>query len=810
MNATPPALSGLKVLEIAGGAAAAYCGRLLCDAGADVSVIALHDASRLAGLVRNPTNEATKERGDDTSADDTDDDADRRYADYLHAGKQWLPCPEDAAALLALCAQADLVIAGEASGFEAAHAQPRIASIALSWFGRQPGPYRDWAGSDLVVQALSGLPQMAGRIEGPPTFFGDRQSTVVAGVTAYIAACAAMLAPASPDARRFDVSILEANIVLSEMHMHFFERDAIPMQRCGINRFSPNSPVGVYPCRDGWVGITITTPDQWRALCKALELHEQAADEGLVTRELRFSRQDEVEAALNRALAGKTAVQWAELGRLHKVPIVVVPDAQGILDHPIFAARGSLAQLTIEGVKVNVPRAPFGLQRTPVRIHLDDTHHANADWSSAAAPAASHDAPPLAGVTVIDFAMGWAGPLASRLLGDLGATVLKIEAARYPDWWRGVNWTPEYIRDKAYENAKTFLAMNRGKRGVSIDLTTPEGRELALTLVAQADMVVENQASGVLAKLGLGYDDAARVNPEVVMVSMSAFGTGNAWSDTRAYGSTLEQGAGAPSFMGFEGDPPTMAHLAYGDPVGGLFGCAAGLTALVGKRRTGHGQYANVSMIEAMLQFTAPALLAHQAGGEGVRRRGNRHASLVPHGIYAAQGTDQWLAISVLSAEAFGALGRLIGQSHWHEAHWQSVANRRAHEDEIDAAIAAWAAQHEPREAAARLQAAGVAAAPLLHAQELFNNAHFTAGDFYIDLQRAFSGPQRQIGVSILQNGQRLGARSPAPLLGEHSQDVLRQHAGVSDERFEQLLASGVVSFAPAPSRNIVAPNKPL
>ncbi len=808
MNATPPALSGLKVLEIAGGAAAAYCGRLLCDAGANVSVIALNDASRLAGLDRNATH--------DNSGDDIGARADRRYADYLHAGKQWLPSPDNDSALLALCAQADLVIVGEASGFEASLSQPRIASIALSWFGRQAGPYRDWAGSDLVVQALSGMPQMAGRIEGPPTFFGDRQSTVVAGVTAYIAACAALLAPASSGPRRFDLSILEANIVLSEMHMHFFERDAIPMQRCGINRFSPNSPVGVYPCRDGWVGITITTPDQWRSLCKALELHAQAADEGLVTRELRFSRQDEVEAALHRALAAKTAVQWAELGRLHKVPIVVVPDAQGILDHPIFAARGSLAQLTIDGARMHVPRTPFGLHRTPVRTDLDGPNptdtgsHSSAQWSSSAAAAGAQDAPPLSGVTVIDFAMGWAGPLASRLLGDLGATVLKIEAARYPDWWRGVNWTPEYIRDKAYENAKTFLAMNRGKRGVSVDLTTPEGRELALTLVAQADMVVENQASGVLAKLGLGYDDAVRVNPEIVMVSMSAFGTGNAWSDTRAYGSTLEQGAGVPSFMGFEGDPPTMAHLAYGDPVGGLFGCAAGLTALVGKRRTGHGQYANVSMIEAMLQFTAPALLAHQTGGAGVKRRGNRHASLVPHGIYAAQGTDQWLAISVHSAQAFAALGRAIGQSHWHEARWQSVASRRTHEDEIDAAIAAWAAQHEPRAAAARLQAAGVAAAPLLHAQELFDNAHFAAGDFYIDLQRAFSGPQRQIGVSILQNGRRLGARSPAPLLGEHSQDVLRQHAGVTDQRFEQLLATGVVSFAPAPSRNIVAPSKPL
>ena len=795
MNALPLPLSGLKVLEIAGGASAAYCGRLLCDAGAAVEVTALDESRRLDGIVRGAGHSA---------------DADLRYAEYVQAGKTRLAAPQSLQALLDRCAAADIVLVGEGSGFDASLARPRIACIDLSWFGRSPGPYSGWQGSDLVIQALSGMPQMAGHTEGTPTFFGDRQSTVVAGVTAYIAACAALLAPpAAAGSSRYAVSILEANIVLSEMHMHFFERDGIPMTRCGLNRFSPNSPVGVYPCRDGWVGITITTPDQWRSLCKALDLREQAADVGLVTRELRFSRADEVEPALCRALAAKTAVEWAALGRLHKVPIVVVPDAQGILDHPIFAARGSLAETSVGAALVRVPRTPFGLSRTPVRAQLDAPAQADGPWTSAASLFSGPGvAAPLSGVTVIDFAMGWAGPLASRLLGDLGATVLKIEAARYPDWWRGVNWTPEYIRDKAYEDAKPFLALNRGKRGVSLDLTTAAGRELALALIARADMVVENQASGVLAKLGLGYEDAVRVNPELVMVSMSAFGTGNAWSDTRAYGSTLEQGAGLPSFMGSADDPPTMAHLAYGDPVGGLFGCAAGLSALVGKRRTGSGQYVNVSMIEAMLQFTAPALLAHQCDVGRAARLFNRHAALVPHGIWAAAGADQWLAVSVDSDAAFAALGQAIGRPDWAQQAWQSTDARRARQGEIEAAIAAWSAHQEPRAAAALLQSLGVPAAPLLHAQELFDNAHFASADFYIDLVREFSGPQRQVGVAIIQDGRRLGARAPAPLLGEHSAQVLRDHAGVDAARFKALVGEGVVSFTPAPSRNVVAASK--
>lgn len=789
-------LSGLSVIEIGGGAAAAHCGRLLTDAGASVTWTALTEDERLAGLVR------------------CTDPLESAYAEFLGAGKQRLSADGDAQALAQRCRMADLVIIGEASSVSATTLKPRLATIDLSWFGNGEGPYRDWSGNDLIIQALSGMPHMAGHQAGPPTYFGDRQASVFAGVTAYITACAAVLAPRVAETRRYELSILEAFLVLSEMHMHFFEKDQVPMVRCGLNRFSPNSPVGVYPCREGWIGITVTTPDQWRSLCKALDLREQAADSGLVTRELRFSRQDEVEAALKRALAARSASEWAAIGRQHKVPMVVVPDAEGILSHPIFRHRESLASVTLGGRPTRLPRTPFGLGRTPVRTDLDAINPTPSASDSASAKASATpqasvnaaDLPPLAGITVVDFAMGWAGPLASRLLGDLGADVLKIEAARYPDWWRGVNWTPEYIRDLGHENAKPFCGMNRGKRGVSVDLTTDAGRELALSLIAGADVIVENQASGVMNKLGLGYEAVRKARPDIVMLSMSAFGTGNDWSDTRAYGSTLEQGAGVPSFMGFPQDPPTMAHLAFGDPVGGLFGCAAALTALIARRHDGQGQYVNLSMVEAMLQFTTPSLLAHQLDPEGARRRGNRHPAMAPHGIYRAAGSDAWLAVAIDGDQAFLRLAELLGRSDWAaDASLRTLKGRRQREDEIDDAIAEWTRNLDPVQAAARLQALGIAAAPVAHAEDLACNAHLVQADFFIDLDREISGPQRQAGVSIMRDGARLGARRPAPLLGEHTWEVLSERAGLSRARYEELLEQGVISFAPAPSRNNVA-----
>lgn len=793
-------LAGVSVLELAGGAAAGYCGRLLVDAGAAVTVAALSPEQRQQGVVRAALA------------------SERAYEHYLSVGKTSLAEHFDAGVLQQLSRNFDLVLVGEASGLICAPMEPRVASIELSWFGRL-GPHRDWQGCDLIVQALTGLPHMAGPVAGPPLYAGDRQSTTVAGVTAYIAAAAAFWAEPQPVPRHFEISILEANIVLSEMHMHFFERDGIAMQRHGINRFAPNSPVGIYPCKSGWVGITATTPEQWRSLCVALQMHELAADERLVTRELRFARLDEVEQAICAALATRSAFEWAALGRQHKVPIVVVPDARGILDHPIFKERQALVSLSHKGAAIQLPRTPFALSQTPFHLPLDDDLRMRGSGSSirsvSGSAATTHESvtsdqqssltpPPLTGLTVVDFAMGWAGPLTGRLLADLGADVQKIEAGRYPDWWRGVNWTSEYIETRQYENAKGYCALNRGKRGVSVDLTTATGRELALALIAKADAVVENQAAGVMTKLGLGYEQVVAVNPQVCMVSMSAFGIGNDWSDTRAYGSTLEQGAGLPSFMGLPGTPPTMYQLAYGDPVGGLFGCAALLTALVHKRRTGVGQFANLSMVESSLQFATPALLEYQLSAEAPPRRGNRHAAMVPHGIYRCAGGDQWLALSVASDVAFASLARIIGQPHWStDQAFASVTLRRQCEDQIDAAISAWTQGRSPQSSAQLLQASGVAAAPLLHAQDIAADAHLLQADFFNDLVREFSGPQRQAGTAFIQNGKRLVAKRPAPLLGEHSWEVLSQHTSLSRERYEQLVRDGVISFAPKALRSL-------
>ena len=210
-------------------------------------------------------------------------------------------------------------------------------------------------------------------------------------------------------------------------------------------------------------------------------------------------------------------------------------------------------------------------------------------------------------------------------------------------------------------------------------------------------------------------------------------------------------------------------------------------------------------MVEAMLQLATPGLLMHQVDPGAPLRRGNRRDSMAPHGFYPCAGSDQWVAVAIHNGTSFSALAQLLGRADWaDDPALQTLAGRQAQEDQIDTAIAAWSQQHSPAQAATLLQGAGVAAAGLLHAEHLGAQAYLEEADFYIDVVRAVSGPQRQCGLAILQNGQRLGAHQPAPLLGEHSWPVLQRHIGLTAAQFETLVADGVISLSPKPARNLV------
>jgi crotonobetainyl-CoA:carnitine CoA-transferase CaiB-like acyl-CoA transferase len=769
------ALAGVRVLELGGGVAGAYCAKLFADMGATVWRVEPVAGDALAETPLDPDKLAT--RG--------------LYLDYLNAGKTPL-------ADIAAAPTFDILILGEAADRPTGLATPSTAVLDISWFGAD-GPYADWQGTDLIVQSLAGLVQPVGPIDGPPQFPGEHQATLIAGLSAYCAGVAALIGGRPSAPRQFEVSILEAILINADLQICQTALMGAPVPRMGVNRFVPTCPVSIHKCKTGWIGITPLTPAQWQAFCRIIDLPDFADDPELLPQRTRFPHAERMEAAFNTRFPLKTAEEWAAMGREHKVPMVVVPDALGILEHPIFNARESLASFESEGETYRVPRTPFRLERTPSRLVLEkpsgEAVHEPLD------EVGTSDAP-LTGIRVADFSMGWAGPLTTRMLADFGAEVIKIEAGRYPDWWRAVEWTPEAIAAKQYEKSERFSMVNRGKQSVSLDLTNPDGMALAKDLAGHCDLVVENQAAGVMSRLGLGYEHLSEGREDLIMLSMSAFGAGNAWSDTRAYGSVLEQGSGIPSFAGRPEWPPTMAHIAYGDPIGGIHGAASLLTALFHRRRTGSGQWINNTQIEAMLPFTTPALLIRQATGYEPPRRGNRHPSLVPHGVFPALGEDRWIAIAVTGIEGWRGLARAMGRDDWaDDGELASPEARRRIEDEIDAAISAWTAGQDGARAAEALQTAGVAAAPLHYMDQVTEDRHLRARSFFYEIERPHTGHQWQTGLPLRLDGERYPMRGLAPLLGGDSERVLVGLLGVEDAVYRRLIDDGVVSFAPTQLR---------
>ena len=437
---------------------------------------------------------------------------------------------------------------------------PGLIHLEASWFGDE-GPYAKFAATDSTIRALTGLIKLVGPVEGPPMHAPDFQTGILAGLWGFIAAASSVLGRMQDGRGRASrLSIFESCIAVTEYIMfESFSRGDI-MRRIGVNRFWPTFPVGIYETKQGWLGVTTVTPAQWRAFCEMLGLFDLRDDPTLFMGVDRLQHVEEIEGKFIPKLKQRTAQEWFAEGLRRKIPIVPVPDIADLIADEEKKARGAIVPIMIGDETGFTAGSMQRLTGTPPRRGGSGARYRRADArqrpcrrARARVPAPEPDAAnrlPLEGIRVVDFSMGWAGPICTRTLADLGADVIKIEAIQYPDWWRGVDRRPAYVLEQMYEKSVRYCIMNRNKRGITLDLTRPQGLDLAKRLLADADLVVDNYSVEVLPKLGLGYDVLSKLNPKLVMMSMSAFGAGSVHRDCRAYGSTLEQGSGLPSVVG--------------------------------------------------------------------------------------------------------------------------------------------------------------------------------------------------------------------------------------------------------------------
>ena len=393
---------------------------------------------------------------------------------------------------------------------------------------------------------------------------------------------------------------------------------------------------------------------------------------------------------------------------------------------------------------------------------------------------------------MVEFAVFAAGPMVGKHLGEHGATVVHVESRSRPDGFR-VHYPPYKDNIPGLNRTGTFAIFNDSKLGITLNLKHPEGQEVAKRLVAWADVLIENFVPGVMARNGLSYEVAREINPSIVYLSSCNMGQTGPKASQRGFGSQLTSQSGFTNLAGEPDGEPMLLFGPYIDFVAVGFGLVAVLAALDDRRRTGRGQYIDLSQYESGLQFMAPALLDYEVNGRVMTRLGNRSRYAAPHGAYPCRGEDRWCVIAVCAEDEWRAFCRATGHPEWGaDARFGSLAARKAHEDELDVLIGAWTRDRTPQEVMETLQPAGVRAGMVNRLSDLFADPQLAHRRIWQELPHRELERFHYVAPPYILS-ETPAEQRPSPLLGEHNQHVYHEILGLPDREIERLIANGVI-----------------
>jgi len=419
----------------------------------------------------------------------------------------------------------------------------------------------------------------------------------------------------------------------------------------------------------------------------------------------------------------------------------------------------------------------------------------------------------LDGVRILDLSRVWAGPLAARMLADLGAEVILIEPPvgragghealeRMRQMHQAGRHFPYYPDgdpgDQPWNRMGMYNDFNRDKLGITLDLRYPQGQDVFRRLVRISDVVLENFTPRVMVNFGLDYAALREVNPAIIMISMPGYGNSGPYRDYPAYGTTLEQHAGFSSIMGYPDSGPYRTQSTYTDPVASVNAAGAVMLALWHRRRTGRGQYIELAQIEASVCLLAEPLLDFAMNGREPGRNGNRHHWMAPHGCYRCRGDDAWVSVAVATDAEWRAFCSTIGSPPWtEEERFAGQSGRWQHQDELDKLISAWTVEQDHYRAMHRLQEAGVAAGAVLNAREVMKEPHLRERSHFAHVTHPQAGTHEYPGLPVRLSDTPTGRTLPAPCIGEHNRYVLGELLGMSEQEIARLLEERVISDGP-------------
>jgi crotonobetainyl-CoA:carnitine CoA-transferase CaiB-like acyl-CoA transferase len=740
----PDLVAGLRVVELGPGLAGAVCGQSFAEAGAGVTR-GLGDAD--SGNVWLAVNDGKSRT---TNLDEGLAAADLVIVDTT---------PSGASAALALIDRA------RSSNREA-------LIVSITPFGLS-GPDAEFTGGDLVSFHASGMGRLLiGQVEDPrsepPVRAAGDQSAFVAGVTA---ACSAMLALAGDGPCRGELIDVSTQEALACMAVRELAAPAYggPSQSRHRDGDGNGSTVSIIPASDGFVSISPREERQWRAWLGVMGDPDWGDDARFATKADRGTNWGVLHALISE-WSGAHPKQWIyETAQDARVPSFPLATPGDLLSSPQLLHRGFFTEFShpIAGL-MRRPGAPYKIHRpASTRPEQPVTNAPQITPPTGGA---------LGGIKVLDLSWVIAGPTCTRYLAALGADVIKVETTGRADPGRA---------------SKLHAVLGKSKRAITLNLKHRDAIKIAHGLVSECDVVVENFATGVLERLGLGYEALSATRPDIVLLSASGLGRTGPDASRVAYGTLIQCYTGFATLNGYPGTSPRVGW-AWADPLCGLKMAFAIGAALRRRARTGEGGHIDFSMVESLLTTMPGPLIEHQSGVTPSGPIGNDHPGISPHGVYPCAGEDEWVAISTVSAVEWAALcGVVPGLGGCVSDGFET---RRQNARSIDDGITAWTSVRSAREATLTLQKSGVSAAPSPDSTALFNDPHLQERGFY-PLSTDMDGTNR--GLPGLPwrwpEGERSSQRA-APGLGADTDSVLAEVLELSDDEIATLRESDALT----------------
>lgn len=398
---------------------------------------------------------------------------------------------------------------------------------------------------------------------------------------------------------------------------------------------------------------------------------------------------------------------------------------------------------------------------------------------------------PLKGIRVLDFTRAYAGPFATMLLADLGANVIKIE----PPEGDFIRNTGPFTSEKDKDNGLGgfFNSVNRNKRSLVLNLKTKEGQEIAHELVRKSDALVCNFSTPkIMSKFNLSYETVKSINPKLIYVSLSGYGTNyvvdSSYEGKPTVDIMMQAESGAMSITGSENGEVYKIGPGVGDSYAGTLSALALLSAIIARQSTGKGQFIDVAMLDSMILLSERIIYQYSYNGVSPKPEGNRHPFQAPYSLYDT--TDGKIAIAALPERYWIRLCEAMNRKDLlSDKRFQSAMERRRHQDEVDKIITSWTKKYSKNEAMEILNKYGCLAAPLNKAEDLFNNEHVRKREMIVEVEaNPKTGEKREIvGVPFKFSDSEAKVKRRAPLLGEHSREILKDILNFTDEKIDTL-----------------------